>query len=245
MVRPRDLFKDFGQGFFACIRRLEEARIVLRSKQAQRDKDWSWLHLPADIAFLRDKAELEGSVAEYVEAVFDGDRWGLVFQDRSIAMISYRLDEPATHEAQAIVPRSLCYVFASPQSESQQASFYRIEMHPEECGTLFGEPIIHLHGNRNKTPRFAKIPPPSPIEFLDFVVRDRFPKYWAAANAELSESIVRMHRLERIEQSRLSIAEPEAYDREAENLQRQHHQRFGRVPEWVSPNPAKRYPFGL
>lgn len=243
MSRVEARFKDYGKGFFTVIRRLQEQGVVLRWR-GEHNPEWSSVELPVGgAAWLRDGAGAEIAVQDYVKRIQDEERWGILFKDHSVAMISYALDSEASKAMSGVVPQSFCYVFAAPERSVvrtvERASFYRIEMHPKEVGTLFGEPIIHLHGNRNKAPRFFLPGGVSPVEFLDFVCRNRFPDDWQKHNGKLVETMARMHALEQ------QRHEDEPYQKEAARLKQLQKQRLHDLPEWLPPAAVKRYPFGL
>lgn len=230
------------------VRRLVTAGVITRNKEPVRDNDAGTFELPAGIARLRDGAKDEVVVSEYVQAVLDAQRWGIQFNDNSVAMLSFQADFEKS-QRDLIVPRSFCYMFAAPPrtigKNQENASFFRIEMHPEECGTLIGEPVVHLHGNRNKAPRFGLSSCPSPLDFLDFIVRNRFPEAWEQNHPPMALLMREMHYTLTHSGRRHQITDEAQYGKVADHLGMMQAQRTQEIPLWGPPPTARRYPFLL
>ncbi len=246
-------FKEYAHAVESELDRLVRDNIIVRYIPPVIQEDSRIFSLPKRIARVaddigdrpeEDKEETISGV--YVQAVLDNERWGIRFKDDSVAMLSFQMDDQHSRNHE-FVPASFCYLFATGErivdGSIERAHFYRIEMHPNESGNLFGEPVVHLHGNRNKAPRFGISAAISPLDFLDFVVRNRFPKEWQNRQPEMFHLMQELHVKHTKHKAHHQISDETAYERHSERL-RLLNMRRG-IPEWKSPPTSRRYPFAI
>jgi hypothetical protein len=249
----KSTFKNYAKAVQSELDSLIRDRVVVRYIPPVIDEDRQSFELPRRIARVPNDAadrpeddKKETVSSEYVRAVLESERWGVRFKDDSVAMLSFQMDEQHSRNNE-FVPAAFCYLFATGERTVdgvlERAHFYRIEMHPNESGNLFGEPVVHLHGNRNKAPRFGISAAISPLDFLDFVVRNRFPKEWQSRKPEMFGLMQELHAKHTQRDARYRISDAAAYERQAELLGQLSIHRG--IPEWKSPPTTRRYPFAV
>lgn len=241
-------FREYAAAVMAEVRRLLEVGVIVQHKEPVQDNKAFRFDLPQGISRLREKAGEELAVDSYVRQIHEAEEWGILFKDRSVAMLTFQIDNENSNR-DTIVPSSFCYLFAAPSGiigkESEDAHFFRIEMHPNASGTLFGEPVVHLHGNKNKAPRFGISTAISPLDFIDFVVRNRFAEDWKNIHVNLVDLMEELHDSHTNPLFRHKIRKIDQYENLVNKLNLLDHQRRLSIPNWQSPPTALRYPFAL